>query len=77
MSIRASTFVFILAVSALVSASCAGGRPAGAPSTGGPTLRVGDPAPEFTLPLAKGGSVSLGEFRGNKQVLLYFSMGPG
>ena len=32
-------------------------------------------APQFSVPSASGGRVSLDEFRGRKPVLLYFSMG--
>ncbi len=35
-------------------------------------VRVGDPAPDFTLPAEDGGSVSLGDFRGKSEVVLYF-----
>lgn len=34
--------------------------------------RVGDPAPDFTLPSAAGGTVSLADFRGKSEVVLYF-----
>ena len=38
------------------------------------TLRVGDPAPDFTLPLAKGkGEVTLSGFRGKRPVVLIFA----
>jgi cytochrome oxidase Cu insertion factor (SCO1/SenC/PrrC family) len=37
----------------------------------------GDRAPEFELPSASGGTVRLSDYRGDKPVLLYFSMGPG
>ena len=40
-------------------------------------VRVGEAAPGFTLPRAGGGSVSLSDYRGERAVLLYFSMGPG
>jgi hypothetical protein len=43
----------------------------------GPPLREGDTAPEFELPAADGGSVSLADLRRRASVLLYFSMGPG
>jgi thioredoxin-dependent peroxiredoxin len=33
---------------------------------------VGDPAPEFTLPAADGGEVSLSDFRNKAEVVLYF-----
>jgi cytochrome oxidase Cu insertion factor (SCO1/SenC/PrrC family) len=39
--------------------------------------RVGAPAPNFSLPSAQGGTISLAGFHGRKAVLLYFSMGPG
>jgi peroxiredoxin Q/BCP len=35
-------------------------------------VRVGDPAPDFTLPSATGEPVSLGEFRGRSEVVLFF-----
>lgn len=34
-------------------------------------------APEFTLPAANGGTVSLSDFVGKRHVLLFFSMGSG
>ena len=36
------------------------------------TPRVGDPAPDFTLPSATGEMVSLADFRGKSEVVLYF-----
>lgn len=36
------------------------------------TIKVGDKAPEFTLPSQDGTSVSLSEFRGKKNVVVYF-----
>lgn len=44
-----------------------------------PRLTVGDPAPDFTLPTADGGTVTLSELRG-KHVVVYFypaAMTPG
>ena len=35
-------------------------------------IKVGDKAPEFTLPSQDGTQVSLSEFRGKKNVVLYF-----
>jgi peroxiredoxin Q/BCP len=35
-------------------------------------VRVGDPAPDFTLPSASGEPVSLGDFRGGSEVVLFF-----
>lgn len=37
--------------------------------------RVGQPAPEFTLPEVNGKTVSLAEFKGKKNVLLVFYRG--
>ena len=48
---------------------------AGRPSSGG-GVEVGQTAPDFTLPSANSGKVTLSDFKG-KPVLLYFSMGPG
>ena len=36
------------------------------------TLKVGDMAPDFTLPSTAGGKVTLSEFRGKKTVVLAF-----
>jgi thioredoxin-dependent peroxiredoxin len=38
----------------------------------GEGVRVGDPAPDFTLPSATGEPVSLGDFRGRSEVVLFF-----
>ena len=35
-------------------------------------LNVGDPAPDFSLPSTEGREISLKEFRGKKNVVLYF-----
>jgi AhpC/TSA family len=58
-------------VAALILATC-GGDP-------GPQRSIdeGDAAPDFTLPSAEGGTISLSSYVGAKPVLLYFSMGPG
>jgi peroxiredoxin (alkyl hydroperoxide reductase subunit C) len=37
-----------------------------------PTLRVGDEAPDFTLPATSGGKISLSQYRGQKNVVLAF-----
>lgn len=44
-----------------------------------PRLAVGDPAPDFTLPTADGGQVSLSGLRGQKVVIFFFpaAMTPG
>ena len=41
------------------------------------TLREGDEAPGFTLRSADGQRISLSDYRDERAVLLYFSMGPG
>jgi hypothetical protein len=38
---------------------------------------VGDPAPEFSLPTPQGKTIALADYRNKRDVLLYFSMGPG
>lgn len=35
-------------------------------------VKVGDPAPDFTLPALKGGQITLSAYRGNKNVVLSF-----
>ncbi|MEW5949927.1 MAG: peroxiredoxin [Thermodesulfobacteriota bacterium] len=37
-----------------------------------PKLKVGDPAPDFTLPAVSGGKVSLSHYRGKKHVVISF-----
>lgn len=44
-------------------------QPGAPPST---TLKVGDAAPDFTLPATDGKKVTLSEFRGKKNVVLAF-----
>jgi thioredoxin-dependent peroxiredoxin len=44
------------------------------------TLKIGDSAPEFTLPAHTGGEISLSDYRGKQPVVLYFypkDMTPG
>jgi hypothetical protein len=49
----------------------------GYPTEPVPGRGEGDIAPAFRLPAAQGGSIALADFRNKKDVLLYFSMGPG
>lgn len=37
--------------------------------------RIGEPAPDFSLPSTAGGEVSLAAFRGRKAIVLVFYMG--
>jgi hypothetical protein len=74
---RSTLLVLGLVLLGSVGAACGNGSTAGSPPPTSETLRVGDPAPAFSLPSAQGGSVSLAEFRDDMPVLLYFSMGPG
>ena len=39
---------------------------------GQPGVKVGDRAPDFSLPDASGRAVALGDFRGKRPVVLYF-----
>jgi cytochrome oxidase Cu insertion factor (SCO1/SenC/PrrC family) len=65
--------VAMVAALAFVGTACS--RDQSTPPSRGP-VAVGARAPQFTLPSAAGGDVSLAGFSG-KPVLLYFSMGPG
>jgi hypothetical protein len=67
--------VLAITVGSLVGASCGGSG--GGNVTSDRFVQEGDQAPEFSLPDAQGPPVSLGDYRGKKDVLLYFSMGPG
>ncbi len=53
---------------AVIAFSPAGAQPVKAP-------RIGQPAPEFTLPDLNGKTISLAEFKGKKNVLLVFYRG--
>jgi peroxiredoxin len=51
------------------AACCAFAQPAPQGST---TLKVGDAAPDFTLPSTQGKPVTLSEYKGKKNVVLAF-----
>ena len=67
-----------LLLAALMLAVVLVGCERGSPDSdgGGGPITVGEAAPNFSLPAAGGGEVSLADYRGSS-VLLYFSMGPG
>ena len=79
---RATCTIFLSFVAlVIVTASCGGPARRGAsPASESVSSRLpllGQRAPDFTLPSASGGSVTLSTFKGDRPVLLYFSMGPG
>lgn len=71
---RRATFMAAALLLGVLFAACS--QPQSSDSGPGAGLRVGQPAPDFSLPSASRGRVSLSDFEG-KPVLLYFSMGPG
>jgi hypothetical protein len=71
---RRIRILVILAVAALLAASCGGD---GNRTGGQGPLAEGDRAPGFTLPSAQGPNVSSQDYMGQRAILLYFSMGPG
>ena len=60
----------LLLAAGLAVASCAFAQQQAKPLSS--TLKVGDMAPDFTLPSTAGGKVTLSEFRGKKTVVLAF-----
>ena len=40
-----------------------------------PGIAVGEPAPSFRLPTAQGAEIGLEDFRGNKNVVVWFTKG--
>jgi len=63
--------IFVVAAAVLVGLSRSSSSSAG----GGQVLN--GPAPDFTLPAAGGGNISLSDYRGEKNVLLFFNEGYG
>jgi len=62
-SILLAALVFTLAAGAFAQAT---------PVASTPKLKVGDMAPDFTLPDTKGAKVKLSDFRGKNNVVLAF-----
>ena len=57
----------------ILGAACGGGNN----SAGSTLISEGSVAPDFTLSAANGDAATLSDYAGEKNVLLYFSMGSG
>jgi hypothetical protein len=67
--------ILVLAVAlGVLGVACQAPRDGATPSIS--TLKEGDAAPDFTL-TSPSSEISLADYRGERAVLLYFSMGPG
>lgn len=64
---RLLTF-WLTAAASLVGVGAAAQQPA----AGQPELKIGDPAPDFTLPASNGQTYSLSKLRGKTVVLAWF-----
>jgi cytochrome oxidase Cu insertion factor (SCO1/SenC/PrrC family) len=64
-------------IASFVMAACEQVSEQPAPHADQAEIVVGDRAPNFELPSAAGETVRLSDYRGDRPVLLYFSMGPG
>jgi cytochrome oxidase Cu insertion factor (SCO1/SenC/PrrC family) len=71
---RSRALVLATLMLAVILVGCEQESPDG--DAGGGPIKVGEAAPDFSLPAAGGIEVSLADYRGSA-VLLYFSMGPG
>jgi peroxiredoxin Q/BCP len=71
-SMLAFGFVTLLALSASAQsqAPAAGATPPAPPKQVGPELKVGDTAPDFTLPASDGKTYHLADFKGKKAVVV-------
>jgi len=61
-------FLIVAVIAAFASFAFSQGAPAPPPLT----LKIGDMAPDFTLPDTAGNKVKLSDFRGKKNVVLAF-----
>jgi len=72
-AVRMVVLPVLLLVALTLAAACGGGDDV----REGPLIPEGSVAPDFTLPAVSGETVSLNDYAGEKNVLLYFSMGYG
>lgn len=72
-TIRTASLWVLPAVALLLAACGPDPREKRAPEP----VKVGAPAPGFTLETPDGEPISLADYRDRRPVLLYFSMGPG
>jgi hypothetical protein len=67
----------MITIALLLTLSGCRSAPEEIPDAGSGQLTVGDTAPDFTLPAATGGMVSLASVVEQQDVLLYFNMAYG
>ena len=67
--LSAFALIFAAAVTLAAQAPVAPQAPAAPPKT---TLKIGDTAPDFTLPSTSGKPIKLSDYRGKKTVVLSF-----
>ncbi|MPZ92586.1 MAG: redoxin domain-containing protein [Actinobacteria bacterium] len=73
--LRTAVGIALVGILSLTACSGGGGSDSGEQESTSRSI-VRKSAPEFALPSASGGRISLSDFTG-RPVLLYFSMGPG